>query len=211
MAKLPEKLTAALARAPVRRGVIAAIGGVCVGLTAWGVGLSWQPKTRTATAPAPSKPLIVDGPPTNVPPAPTPPPRPAPSDRIASAADDEGEPQDGPSPEAASEAAPPSPDGPDQVAPTAAAAGGFEANAENCGALPSPADRLVCASPNLVAADLRLRRLYRRALDETEDPESLRDDQRLWDRDRDRVATLEGPQGLARLYDERIQELSGPG
>jgi hypothetical protein len=210
MAKLPKKLTAGLASAPVRRGVIAAIGGVCVGLTAWGVGLSWQPKTRAPTAPAPSKPLIVDGPPTDVPPAPTPPPRPAPSDRLASAADDDGESPDGPPPaEAASEAAPPTTEGLGQAAPTPAAARGFEA--DNCSALPSPADRLVCASPNLAAADLRLRRLYSQALDESPDAEGLRDDQRLWDRDRDRVATLEGPQGLARLYDERIQELSGPG
>ena len=210
MAKLSEKLARGAASAPFRRGAIAVIGGLCVGLSAWGIGLSWQPRmVPAATAPAQPKPVIIDGPPTDVPPAPAPPPRPARADPFTSV-DDEDEGPDGPPPaEAAAETVASPPDGPPDAPPPAART--FDASADTCTALPSPADRLVCASPGLVAADLRLRRLYRRVLDDSADPEAVRDDQRLWDRDRDRVAAIEGPQGLARLYDERIQELSGPG
>ena len=79
-----------------------------------------------------------------------------------------------------------------------------------CAGLASPADQMVCASPRLNAADLALRRLYDMALYRTNDPEGLREEQRRWRAVRDQVAEADGPQALAELYAERIQELNGP-
>ena len=79
-----------------------------------------------------------------------------------------------------------------------------------CAGLASPADRMVCASPRLNAADVALQRLYDMALYRTDDPDALRDEQRRWRAVRDQVAEADGPQALAELYAERIQELDGP-
>jgi len=76
--------------------------------------------------------------------------------------------------------------------------------------LASPADRMVCASPRLNAADVALQRLYDMDLYRTDDPDALRDEQRRWRAVRDQVAETDGPQALAKLYAERIQELDGP-
>lgn len=212
-AKAAEKIVRGVAMGVLlRRGLIAVLGGAGVGLSAMGLGLAWQPKAQSTNAPSPPRPLIIDGPPTDVPPAPAP-PHPEPAGPFPADTDDDAGP-DGPPPAesaVADAAGPPSPDAPGPPAAGPAFAEAPDARADDCAELASPADRLVCASPNLVEADLRLRRLYRQALDDAADPEGLRDDQRRWDRDRDRVAQLAGPQGLAQLYDERIQELSGPG
>jgi uncharacterized protein YecT (DUF1311 family) len=221
MAPVAEKVARGVAlNLLLRRGLIAVLGGAGVGLSAWGLGLAWQPKASPASAPpGPAKPMIIDGPPTDVPPAPAPPLRAAPTDAFTADMDDDAGP-DSPPPAEAPQAEPAvasSPDaGADVPPPGAGPAGPALAQAQEaregfCSQLASPADRLVCVTPQLGAADLRLRRLYRQALDDTADPEGLRDDQRRWDRDRDRVAQLAGPEGLAQLYDERIQELSGPG
>jgi uncharacterized protein len=79
-----------------------------------------------------------------------------------------------------------------------------------CAGLASAADQMVCASPGLNAADTALQRLYDMDLYRTDNPEALRDEQRRWRAVRDQAAVEGGPEALAEVYSERIQELDGP-
>jgi uncharacterized protein YecT (DUF1311 family) len=77
---------------------------------------------------------------------------------------------------------------------------------------PCPTDRggaahLVCADPDLAAADRELNRAYRRALRSGAPPEQLRDEQRDWLAIREDAARR-SPRAVASIYEQRIDELN---
>ena len=75
-----------------------------------------------------------------------------------------------------------------------------------CDGALSQAEAMVCGDPGLAAADRRMQRSWRRALESGADPDDLRHDQRDWLRARDEAAA-DGPQAVAALYNQRIQDL----
>jgi uncharacterized protein YecT (DUF1311 family) len=77
------------------------------------------------------------------------------------------------------------------------------------------AAQMVCADPELSAADRELNRAYRRALRSGAAPEQLREEQRDWLSIREDAAR-HSPRAVANIYDQRIDELNriaddGPG
>jgi uncharacterized protein YecT (DUF1311 family) len=77
------------------------------------------------------------------------------------------------------------------------------------------AAQMVCADPDLSAADRELNRAYRRALRAGAAPEQLREEQRDWLNVREDAAR-HSPRAVANIYDQRIDELNriaddGPG
>jgi uncharacterized protein YecT (DUF1311 family) len=77
------------------------------------------------------------------------------------------------------------------------------------------AAQMVCADPELSAADRELNRAYRRALRAGAAPEQLREEQRDWLSIREDAAR-HSPRAVADIYDQRIDELNriaddGPG
>ncbi|MDB5433062.1 MAG: hypothetical protein JWP35_4178 [Caulobacter sp.] len=76
----------------------------------------------------------------------------------------------------------------------------------DCGAARSPAEMMVCYDPSLAAADRRMQRAWRRALDSGASHDELRRDQRAWLRDRDEAA-LDSPEAVRSLYVQRTREL----
>jgi len=77
---------------------------------------------------------------------------------------------------------------------------------------PCPTDRgraahLVCADPDLAAADRELNRAYRRALRSGAPPDQLRDEQRDWLAIREDAARR-SPRAVASIYEQRIDELN---
>ncbi len=76
----------------------------------------------------------------------------------------------------------------------------------DCGAARSPAEMMVCYDPNLAAADRRMQRAWRRALDSGASRDALRRDQRAWLQDRDEAA-LDSPEAVRSLYAQRTREL----
>jgi hypothetical protein len=70
--------------------------------------------------------------------------------------------------------------------------------------------RMLCEYPDLAAADRRLQRLYQRALSESDDPDDVRDRQSVWMAARD-AATRDGPDAVAEVYQNRIDELRREG
>ena len=192
----------------IRRGAIALAGGACAALCAVILASAARPHLEQVDAAAATRPVIIDGPPTQVEAAP-PPPKLTPR-RIHRRAepftdqDDDYEAVAADAPRAQPEA----PQAPMQ--PPAAAEAAQAGPSGPCDGFAGPADRLVCANPRLNAAEAALQRLYGMALYRTDDPDGLREDQRRWRAVRDQVAEEGGPQGLAEFYAERLQELDGP-
>jgi len=84
-----------------------------------------------------------------------------------------------------------------------------------CSGVGGRAAQMVCADPELAAADRELNRAYRRALRSGAAPEQLRQDQRDWLAIREDAARR-SPRAVASIYEQRIDELNqiaddGPG
>jgi uncharacterized protein YecT (DUF1311 family) len=89
------------------------------------------------------------------------------------------------------------------------------AAADGCQAVHGRAAQMVCADPELSAADRELNQAYRRALRSGVPPEQLRADQRDWLAIREDAARR-SPRAVASIYEQRIDELNqiaddGPG
>ena len=146
-------------------------------------------------APAAAAPLVA------IPPAPPPPSAPIPADTQTTT----GPPPANALPPATADvaAATPAPAAPTEEAkedtppPPPAARG--------CAGAPTPADRAICADPNLQRLQRELRDAYAQALDAHEDRTLLRQRQLAWRADRDSVAD---PDRLAQLYEQRIRKLN---
>jgi uncharacterized protein len=82
-----------------------------------------------------------------------------------------------------------------------AAPGGTNA----CAAAPTPADREICADPELRRLQRELRQAYAKALEAHQDRALLRQRQLAW---RDERSTVSDPDRLARLYEQRIRKLN---
>jgi uncharacterized protein YecT (DUF1311 family) len=89
--------------------------------------------------------------------------------------------------------------------PRTAAAGAAPAGSKACAAQPTPADREICADPELRRLQRELRQAYAKALDAHQDRALLRQRQLAWRSDRD---TVSDPLRLARLYEQRIRKLN---
>jgi uncharacterized protein YecT (DUF1311 family) len=76
----------------------------------------------------------------------------------------------------------------------------------DCARAQAGAEQEVCADPALAAADRRLARAYRRALDSGVDPIGLRQEQRDWTEIREDAAR-HSPRALASVYAQRTAEL----
>jgi hypothetical protein len=74
-----------------------------------------------------------------------------------------------------------------------------------CAAQPTPADREICADPELRRLQRQLRQAYAEALDAHQDRALLRQRQLAWRSGRD---TVSDPDRLARLYEQRIRKLN---
>jgi hypothetical protein len=96
---------------------------------------------------------------------------------------------------------------PVQVAPPAPLAAPQIAAADGCRTVHSRAAQMVCADPELSAADRELSQAYRRALRSGVSPEQLRAEQRDWLAIREDAA-LRSPRAVASVYDQRIDELN---
>ncbi len=191
-------------RAPVRSGVRVAAGFV-IGITA-GVALGWwggefsragitaplqvASQDRAAT-PVPAV-LEVSVAETAVAPLP---PRPADPSPLAEAPP--AVPPANAEPELAAASAP---------APVLVVETPAPAPAARCESEPTPADRTICADPDLQRLQRDLRRAYAEALDAHEDRTLLRQRQLAWRQARNEVSE---PDALARLYDQRIARLNG--
>jgi uncharacterized protein YecT (DUF1311 family) len=77
----------------------------------------------------------------------------------------------------------------------------------DCGTARPGAEEMVCEDPALAAADRRMARAYRHALDAGADPDALRHDQREWAAVREDAA-FDSPGALAQVYAQRIRELN---
>lgn len=87
---------------------------------------------------------------------------------------------------------------------TAAVADPGPLAANGCAAEPTPADREICADPELQRLQQSLRRAYAEALDAHEDRALLRQRQLAW---REARSDVTDPVRLARLYEQRIRRL----
>ena len=76
-----------------------------------------------------------------------------------------------------------------------------------CSGARGRAAQMVCADPELAAADRELNRAYRRALRSVGAPDQLRADQRDWLAIREDAARR-SPRAVANVYDQRIDELN---
>jgi uncharacterized protein len=79
------------------------------------------------------------------------------------------------------------------------------AGAKACAGAATPADREICADPELRRLQRELRQAYAAALEAHEDRALLRQRQLAWRNDRD---TVSNPDRLARLYEQRIRKLN---
>jgi uncharacterized protein YecT (DUF1311 family) len=77
--------------------------------------------------------------------------------------------------------------------------------ADACAAQPTPADRAICADPELQRLQRELRQAYAEALEAHEDRDLLRQRQLAWADARNAVTD---PERLAQLYQERIRKLN---
>jgi uncharacterized protein YecT (DUF1311 family) len=91
---------------------------------------------------------------------------------------------------------------PAPMADPAAGRAGFD-----CSAARSAAEAMVCADPELAAADRELTRAYRRALQSGAPPGAIRADQRDWLNIREDAAR-HSRRALASVYQQRIDELN---
>jgi hypothetical protein len=78
----------------------------------------------------------------------------------------------------------------------------------NCAYARTQAERLVCVDPQLAAADRRLARAYRQAIDAGVPEQILRRQQDAWLAERERAARA-GPAAVFDAYSERTAELEG--
>lgn len=78
----------------------------------------------------------------------------------------------------------------------------------DCASAQGPAERMICASDRLAAADRRMDRAYQDALEAGVPQRILRRQQRAFLAARDDAAR-DGPDALADIYSERIAELQG--
>lgn len=78
----------------------------------------------------------------------------------------------------------------------------------NCRFARSQSERMVCVDPRLAAADRRLARAYREAVDAGVPERVLRRQQDIWLGARESAARY-GPEDVARVYEARIAELEG--
>jgi uncharacterized protein YecT (DUF1311 family) len=76
----------------------------------------------------------------------------------------------------------------------------------NCRFARSTSERMVCVDPDLAAADRRLARAYREAVDSGVPERVLRRQQDVWLGARESAARY-GPEDVARVYEARIAEL----
>lgn len=76
----------------------------------------------------------------------------------------------------------------------------------DCAGAASLGERMVCEDTGLAAADRRMSRAYRRALDSGAPADQLREDQRDW-LDIREVAARRSPGAVAAIYRQRIAEL----
>lgn len=88
--------------------------------------------------------------------------------------------------------------------PVKAAVRAAQGDTAACRTQPTPADRLVCASPDLAVRHRRLGEAYQRALNAGADPAAMALEQAAWRARRDPVADKGR---LARLYEARIRGL----
>lgn len=77
--------------------------------------------------------------------------------------------------------------------------------ADDCGYARTRGERMVCSEPALARADRRLANAFRRAMQETDDPRRLIEDQNRWLALRDRLAP--DYEAVMSLYEDRIAEL----
>ena len=77
----------------------------------------------------------------------------------------------------------------------------------DCAAPGSLAEEMICADPGLAAADRQMARAFRRALRSGAPYHDLRAEQRDFMALREDAA-LRSPRALARLYDQRIEDLN---
>jgi uncharacterized protein YecT (DUF1311 family) len=75
---------------------------------------------------------------------------------------------------------------------------------DRCARAPNQAERVLCANPDIEAADARLRQAYSQALEEGVDPIQLAREQAAWRQARDAAATRDA---MAKVYARRIEEL----
>jgi len=115
------------------------------------------------------------------------------------------EPPPPPAPEAAVEA-PPAPDVQPADVPAVETVEAAAPGPDACAAEPTPADRTICATPELQRLQRDLRRAYAEALDAHEDRALLRQRQLAW---RDARSGITDPGRLTELYAERIRRLDG--
>lgn len=93
------------------------------------------------------------------------------------------------------------------LSPPAAAAPAPPGRASfDCATARPGAEQMVCADPQLAAADREMSRAYRRALGSGADPADLRQEQRDWLAIREDAAR-HSRRALAQVYDQRIQDL----
>jgi uncharacterized protein YecT (DUF1311 family) len=78
----------------------------------------------------------------------------------------------------------------------------------DCSYIRSPAEQMVCADPQLAAADRRMAQAYRQALNAGVPHQILDRQQAAWMAARDDAAR-DGPAAVADVYGERIAELQG--
>jgi uncharacterized protein len=98
-----------------------------------------------------------------------------------------------------------------RIAPQARPTQALPAQARgDCRAAGGRVARMLCENPDLAAADRRLQRLYRRALEDSYDPDEVRDRQSVWLAARD-AAARDGPDAVAEVYESRIEELRREG
>lgn len=105
-----------------------------------------------------------------------------------------------PEPEAVAQAEPPPP----KIVVLKTASAAKEGGDANCAAEPTPADRTICADPQLKKLQGELREAYGEALEAHEDRGLLRQRQLAW---RDARNSVSDPESLARLYEQRIRKL----
>ncbi|THD81988.1 MAG: hypothetical protein E7812_04065 [Phenylobacterium sp.] len=78
------------------------------------------------------------------------------------------------------------------------------AEAQACGAAPTPADQTICAQPRLRRLQAELRQAYAEALKAHQDRALLREHELAW---REARNTVTDPMELARIYAQRIEKL----
>lgn len=104
---------------------------------------------------------------------------------------------------------PPAPANDATLSPAVAAGASLQTDSQptfDCASAVGAAETMICADPRLAAADRRMARAWRRALDAGAPAWRLRRDQRDWMIARE-AAARSAPEEVAELYNQRIAEL----